>query len=167
MTTTRSLRSQIASHDANPQRPPRMLAQPPAAAVQFTGLFLCSIEYGIYLVTYGIALRAFLRGRPDVGGRSTFNWGFFTASVVIFALITLKIVLLFQASFHAFVVYRGPGGPAAGIAAELSPWYRTTVVSTPHFARRSRTLPTHLYRQVGATAVLITIGDLVLVRLSS
>lgn len=129
--------------DRVPQKPLRMLAQPPAAAVQFTGLFLCSVEYGIYLITYGVALCAFLRGGSAAAGRSTFNWGFFTASVVIFALITFKIVLLFQASFRAFVLYTGPGGPAAGIAAGLSPWYEAAVV--------------------GATAVLITIGDLVLI----
>lgn len=108
-----------------------MLAQPSPAAVQFTGLFLCSVEYGIYLVTCGIALRAFLRGRAEAVGRAAFNWGFFAAAVTIFVLITLKIVILFQACFQAFVTYRGPGGPITELVEELlSPWYRTTVVSS-------------------------------------
>ncbi|KAK7028735.1 carboxylic ester hydrolase [Favolaschia claudopus] len=83
------------------------------AAGELLGPIFGSITYGIYLVTFGIAMHRLLT-TADTGEwkrRSQIKWVMVAVSCVLFVNGTLNITVAIITIFHAFVVYRGPGGP--------------------------------------------------------
>lgn len=95
-----------------------MALEPPVALVELTGLFLCSIAYGVYLVTYGTCLHALLWGRARKAGCCSRNRLLVAVSILICSMITLKIALIFRTNIHAFAFYAGSGGPSMGFVGD-------------------------------------------------
>ena len=111
-----------------------MAFQPPITTVELTGLFLCSIAYGIYLVTYGLSLHSLLRKRTRDSGRCSRNYLLLVMSILVFALLTLKIAIAFQGILQAFASYTGPGGSLSEFLKALTaPMIRSAQVRCSNF----------------------------------
>ncbi|KIP05677.1 hypothetical protein PHLGIDRAFT_119581 [Phlebiopsis gigantea 11061_1 CR5-6] len=92
-----------------------MTRQLPGYEVILITLFVYSVVYGVYLVTFGCSMYlSFSRRSGTTYGRT--HWIFLAASALLFALLALKTACDVHFVLQTFVFYDGPGGAAAGYA---------------------------------------------------
>ncbi|KIP07584.1 hypothetical protein PHLGIDRAFT_412628 [Phlebiopsis gigantea 11061_1 CR5-6] len=90
----------------------------PVDVAQLVALFMESIFYGLYLVTFGMCMYIMLvRGRSGARQRGVF----IAVAVSMFVVATLDVVLLLVHILYAFVWYHGPGS-AIGEFLDISVW---------------------------------------------
>ncbi|KIP07585.1 hypothetical protein PHLGIDRAFT_412673 [Phlebiopsis gigantea 11061_1 CR5-6] len=94
------------------------MADFPVDEAQIVALFMESVFYGLYLVTFGMCMYVMLvKGRSSARQRAVF----LAVALAMFAVASLDAVLLLIHVLDAFIWYRGPGG-AIGEFDEISYW---------------------------------------------
>ncbi|KAM5540140.1 hypothetical protein V8D89_006280 [Ganoderma adspersum] len=90
----------------------------PVDVAQLVALFLESIFYGIYLVSFGMCMYLMLvNPRSRQGKRIVF----LLVALLLFVFATLDVSIQLRHVLHAFIWYSGPGG-AIGEFSDLSYW---------------------------------------------
>ncbi|KAF9068117.1 hypothetical protein BDP27DRAFT_850886, partial [Rhodocollybia butyracea] len=84
---------------------------------QLLALFLCSVLWGMLLITSAYCLRYLLWESDERGGKLksalTIHWLMLAMALVLLALCTFDVALLLMRAIQAFIFYTGPGGSAA------------------------------------------------------
>ncbi|KAH8105363.1 hypothetical protein BXZ70DRAFT_520696 [Cristinia sonorae] len=96
----------------------------PIDVAQIVALFLESVFYGIYLVTFGLCVNVLLfskHTRPGGRRKHRFLSPFFLVALLLFIIATLDEALLLRHVLDAFVWYKGPGGAKEEFA-DISYW---------------------------------------------
>ncbi|KAM5545852.1 hypothetical protein V8D89_000890 [Ganoderma adspersum] len=90
----------------------------PIDVAQIVALFLESLFYGLYLVSFGMCMWTMLvKSRSRQGQRNVF----LIVALLLFVFATLDVALLLRHVLDAFVWYHGPGG-AIGEFSDISYW---------------------------------------------
>ncbi|KAM5540141.1 hypothetical protein V8D89_006281 [Ganoderma adspersum] len=90
----------------------------PIDVAQLVALFLESIFYGIYLVSFGMCMYLMLvKARSRRRKRNVF----LVVALLFFVFATLDVALLLRHVLHAFIWYHGPGGAIAEFS-DISYW---------------------------------------------
>ncbi|KAF7353742.1 hypothetical protein MVEN_01059600 [Mycena venus] len=94
----------------------------PITEAQIVGLFLESVFWGIYLITFFLCLRVLLfNSNYDRKRLSDFNWPMLTVCLCMCAFATMDVAVGLLHNIQAFVLYKGPGGPAEEFS-HISDW---------------------------------------------
>ncbi|KAF8208494.1 hypothetical protein K438DRAFT_1812301 [Mycena galopus ATCC 62051] len=98
------------------------MADFPITEAQLVGLFLESVFWGIYLVTFFLCLRALLfNAELEPRRLRDLNWPMLAIVLVMGTFATLDVVIGLLHNIQAFVIFKGPGG-AAGEFSNISDW---------------------------------------------
>lgn len=90
----------------------------PIDTAQLVALFLESLFYGIYIVTFGMCIQALLfTGRAHASRR----YYLLIVALLLFTFATLDVAFLLRHVLDAFIWYKGPGGPKEEFA-DISYW---------------------------------------------
>ncbi|KAM5545449.1 hypothetical protein V8D89_000487 [Ganoderma adspersum] len=90
----------------------------PIDVAQIVALFLESLFYGLYLVSFGMCMYTMLTSsQPRRGQRSMF----LVVALLLFVFATLDVALLLRHVLDAFIWYQGPGGALAEFS-DISYW---------------------------------------------
>ncbi|KAI1793790.1 hypothetical protein LXA43DRAFT_1059780 [Ganoderma leucocontextum] len=90
----------------------------PIDVAQIVALFLESIFYGLYLVSFGMCMYTMLvKSRSRQGQRNVF----LVVALLLFVFATLDVALLLRHVLDAFIWYHGPGGAVAEFS-DISYW---------------------------------------------
>ncbi|KAH8088915.1 hypothetical protein BXZ70DRAFT_899246 [Cristinia sonorae] len=100
----------------------------PIDIAQIVALFLESIFYGIYLVTFGLCLYILLFSAHTRHRHRLLN-PFLLIAIAMFTIATLDVALLLRHILDAFIYYKGPGGAQAEFA-DISYWVNVTKTVT-------------------------------------
>ncbi|TFY75551.1 hypothetical protein EWM64_g8460 [Hericium alpestre] len=90
----------------------------PIDVAQIVALFLESLFYGFYLVTFGMCMYALLSLGRKNGYR---RWPLIVVALLLFTFATLDVAFLLRHVLDAFIWYKGPGG-AIGELSNISYW---------------------------------------------
>ncbi|KAH8105362.1 hypothetical protein BXZ70DRAFT_1043500 [Cristinia sonorae] len=96
----------------------------PIDVAQIVALFLESVFYGIYLVTFGLCVNVLLfseHTRPGGDRKYRLLSPFFIVALLLFIIATLDEALLLRHVLDAFIWYKGAGGAKAEFA-DISYW---------------------------------------------
>ena len=125
-----------------------MARQLPLHAMLLISIFLCSVLYGVYLITCGWCIYSLLKRRTANIVRRR-KWEYVAASIATLILTSLKIALLLTSSIKAFVLYRGSGGPSEGIVASRTATFlfiqARHVLNLAHWHALDETTPIGIY----------------------
>ena len=88
----------------------RQMAAFPVDEAQLLSLFFESVAYGIYLVTFGMCLRALLWSTAP-GQPRRYNWPSIIMAGAMFVCATLDTVFNLRHNLAAFIFYKGPAVP--------------------------------------------------------
>jgi len=86
----------------------------PIGEAQLVGLFMESVTYGIFLVTFGLCMQAlcFEKNSTFVWRRPRdIRWGMLLVAFLMFAFATMDVAFGLRHILQAFISYDGPGGP--------------------------------------------------------
>ncbi|EKM60639.1 uncharacterized protein PHACADRAFT_246673 [Phanerochaete carnosa HHB-10118-sp] len=74
-----------------------------------------SVAYGIFLVTFGLCVKALLCVRDQLVLKplKDVNWGMFCVAVLMLIFATFDVAFGLRHNLDAFIFYTGPGGPTA------------------------------------------------------
>ncbi|KAF8208510.1 hypothetical protein K438DRAFT_1712167 [Mycena galopus ATCC 62051] len=98
------------------------MADFPITEAQLVGLFLESVFWGIYLVTFFLCLRALLfNAELEPRRLRDLNWPMLALVFVMGTFATLDVVVGLLHNIQAFVMFKGPGGAAADFS-NISDW---------------------------------------------
>lgn len=100
--------------------PPNMTDFPITEA-QLTGLFLESIVFGIYLVTFGMCLHTLMMTGSRWRSPAELNVPMIIVTGVFFVIAAFDLALGFYHTIKAFVLFTGDGGAAAEFT-NISDW---------------------------------------------
>ncbi|TFY51508.1 hypothetical protein EVG20_g10969 [Dentipellis fragilis] len=103
----------------------------PIDEAQIVALFLESLFYGTYLVTFGMCMYSLIQRSKNDGFR---HWPLFVVAILLFTFATLDVAFLVRHVLDAFIWYRGPGG-AKGEFADISYW--VNVMKTVDYAAQT------------------------------
>jgi hypothetical protein len=112
-----------------PFLPPAAMTVIPIDEAQLVSLVLESITYGMYLVSFGMCVRALLSRN---GKEQALNWPLVGVAMLMFALESMNIMCSIHFNLDAFIRYRGPGGPSA-VFHKIS--YPVNVIKVPSASR--------------------------------
>jgi hypothetical protein len=136
----------------------------PITEAQIVALFMESVFWGIYLVTFFLSLRSLLFTNNFERRRfSTINWPMVVVVFAMCSFATLDVAVGLLHNIQAFVLYKGAGGAAEEFS-NISDWVNITKVGL--------TIPSPLCPILNAfqtvdVLVQTTLGDGMLVRLLS
>ncbi|KAJ7452120.1 hypothetical protein B0H11DRAFT_2074364 [Mycena galericulata] len=83
----------------------------PITEAQIVGLFLESVFWGFYLITFILCLRSLLFGSNwQLKRLSEINWAMLLVALAMCSFATLDVALGLMHNIEAFVLYTGPGG---------------------------------------------------------
>jgi len=83
------------------------MADFPVDVAQMVGLFMECILYGVYLVTFGMCMRALLSKRT---ANASIKYHMVLVSLLMFTFATLDVAFGLRHNLEAFIYYKGPGG---------------------------------------------------------
>ncbi|KAJ7037807.1 hypothetical protein C8F04DRAFT_1329070 [Mycena alexandri] len=94
----------------------------PITEAQILGLFLESVFWGIYLITFFLCLRSLLfTPNYELKRFSEINWPMLVVTLLMCVLATLDVAVGLLHNIQAFVLYNGPGGPTQEFS-NISDW---------------------------------------------
>ncbi|KAF7353728.1 hypothetical protein MVEN_01058000 [Mycena venus] len=94
----------------------------PITEAQIVGLFLESVFWGIYLITFFLCLRSLLfNSNYDRKRLSELNWPMLAVCLCMCAFATIDVAIGLLHNIQAFVLYQGPGGAAEEFS-NISDW---------------------------------------------
>ncbi|KAJ7719942.1 hypothetical protein B0H16DRAFT_1386994 [Mycena metata] len=94
----------------------------PITEAQILGLFLESVFWGMYLITFVYCLRTLLFGLNfEIKRPSEINWPMVVITLLMCVLATLDTAVGLLHLIQAFVLYTGPGGPTEEFS-NISDW---------------------------------------------
>lgn len=81
---------------------------------QIVGLFMECVAYGMFLVTFGLCMRALLCRREQLAPKAAkdINWGMLIVALLMFLFASFDVAFGLRHNLDAFVYYSGPGGAA-------------------------------------------------------
>jgi hypothetical protein len=82
----------------------------PVDEAQLLSLFFESVAYGVYLVTFGMCIRALLWSSVPEKGSRPVKWPSVIMAGAMFVCATLDTVFNLRHNLDAFVFYKGGGG---------------------------------------------------------
>lgn len=89
---------------------------------QIVGLFVQSVFYGVYLVSFAFCLRCLLWGdESKFKSRSSIHWPMVVVTLLFMMFLTFDLSLGLMHNIKAFVLYTGPGGALAEFS-NISDW---------------------------------------------
>ncbi|KAJ7844902.1 hypothetical protein B0H14DRAFT_3868192 [Mycena olivaceomarginata] len=98
----------------------------PITEAQIVGLFLESVFWGIYLVTFFLSLRSLLFSKNfDRRRLSDLNWPMLVVIFAMCSFATLDVAVGLLHNIQAFVLYKGSGGAAEEFS-NISDWVNIT-----------------------------------------
>lgn len=85
----------------------------PIAEAQMVGLFMECVAYGMFLVTFGLCIKALLCRRDQLVLKPLrdVHWGMFVVAILMFIFATFDVAFGLRHNLDAFIFYKGPGGP--------------------------------------------------------
>ena len=97
----------------------------PIDEAQLVSMYMEAIAYGIYVVTFGMCMRALLWSRD--GTKKLHNWPMIVFTMTMFIFATLDIAVALRHNLDAFISYKGPGGAQAEFE-DISNWVNVVQV---------------------------------------
>ncbi len=96
---------------------------------QILGLFLASVFWGIFLVTFFQCMRHLVwDAKGDLRPAKTINWPMFCVAMLLAFFSTFDVALGLMHAIEAFIEYHGPGGSDARFTG-LTDWVNIMKVS--------------------------------------
>jgi hypothetical protein len=81
---------------------------------QIVGLWLETLFWGFFLITFFMCLRTLLFNEEDeLKRKEHINWPMLMVALLLFVFATLDVILGFVHNLQAFIFYTGPGGSDA------------------------------------------------------
>ena len=102
-----------------------------AHGVELAALFVYSVIYGVYLVTFSFSMYLLLRKRRTAT-KSRSSWIFMVASFLLFALLAIKTACNVCQAFQTFVLKLGAG--KSGVSHEDAVSSRITAIEVSCYA---------------------------------
>lgn len=97
---------------------------------QLLGLFLASVFWGMFLITFVQSIRYLLWDlKGNLKPLSIINWPLLIVAALLAFLSTFDVALGLMHNIEAFIFYTGPGGSAARFTG-LTDWVNILKVST-------------------------------------
>ncbi|KAJ7719956.1 hypothetical protein B0H16DRAFT_1218975, partial [Mycena metata] len=94
----------------------------PITEAQIVGLFLESVFWGIYLVTFFLCLRSLLfKANFELKWFSDLNWPMLLVTLIMCVFSTLDVAIGLMHNIQAFILYKGPGGASQELS-RISDW---------------------------------------------
>jgi hypothetical protein len=100
---------------------------------QLLGVFLASVFWGMFLITFVQCMRYLLwDSKGYLKSASTINWVILTVALLLASISTFDVALGLMHSIEAFILYTGPGGSTARFT-ELTDWVNILKTCTNAF----------------------------------
>lgn len=109
----------------------------PITEAQIVGLFLESVFWGFYIITFVLCLRSLLfEATWELKRPSKLNWPMLLVTLAMCIFATLDVAIGLMHNIEAFVLYTGPGGALEEFS-NISDWVNIIKVGSSSWGFRA------------------------------